>query len=134
MTIPPKQPPNAIMPWMIGSTNEHEKDISYLLNESHVSEWISPEILNSYEAPPAPMGGVRYRYNFKSNSVEFAGHLKVTNATTGTAAFVIVQPFWPSYDISFITDVSAGSTFYIARIYIIAATGEVIVFWPEGAA
>jgi hypothetical protein len=116
---------------MIGSTNEHEKDISYLLNESHVSEWIAPEILNSYEAPPAPMGGVRYRYNFKSNSVEFAGHLKVTSAVSGTVAFVIVQPFWPTYDISFLTDVTAGvGVFAIARIYISSINGDVTVTWP----
>jgi len=130
MPAPDKQPSTDFVPWLAESTHGNSKGIAGLQQDPTVTGWIEPTLGTGYAAPAAPMAGVRYRMHTKTSSLEFGGHIDVSGATTGTVAFTLIQPFWPEYDISFITDIYDGAAFGVARVFINSVNGEVTLSWP----
>jgi len=130
MPTPDNQPSNDFIPWLTETSRNASKGVQSLDNDPTVTGWIEPTLLNSYAAPSAPMTRVRYRLHRKHNSLEFAGHIDASAATTNTVAFVLIQPFWPEYDISFLTDIYNGVTFSTARCFINSVNGNVTLSWP----
>lgn len=125
-----KQPSNDFIPWLTERSQTAARGVHSLSNDPSVTGWIEPTLLNSYVDPPAPMTTMRYRLHRLTNSLEFAGHIDATGATTDTVAFILIQPYWPEYDISFLTDIYDGAAFSVARCFIDSANGEVTLSWP----
>ena len=130
MPAPDKQPSNDFIPWLTERSQTAARGVQSLDNDPTATGWIEPTLLNSFVAPPAPMTRVRYRLHRRMNDLEFAGHIDATGATSNTVAFIIIQPFWPEYTISFLTDIYDGAAFGVARCSISSVNGEVTLIWP----
>jgi len=131
MPTPDKQPSNDFIPWLTERSQTAARGVQSLDNDPTTTGWIEPTLLNSFVAPAAPKTRIRYRLHGRTNSLEFAGHIDVSAATTNTVAFVLIQPFWPEYDISFLTDMSTGATtFAVSRVFISSINGNVTLSWP----
>ena len=125
-----KQPSNDFIPWLTETSQSAHKGVRSLDNDPTATGWIEPTLLNSFVAPAAPMTRVRYRLHRRTNSLEFAGHIDATAATINTVAFILIQPYWPDYDISFLTDIYNGAAFGVSRCFINSVNGEVKLSWP----
>jgi len=114
--------------WQADELNRHRNAINRLDKRNLTGPWITPTLLNSYVAPPSPM--IKAQYRTVGDSLEFRGHIDATAATTGTVAFIILEPLWPTHDISFLTDIYNGAAFGVSRCFINSVNGEVKLSWP----
>jgi hypothetical protein len=77
------------------------------------------------------MAHVQYRLHIKVDSLQFRGHINGISATSGDIALYIEQPFWRSYDVSFVTDISTGpGTFILGRGFLSSVDGSLTFYWP----
>ena len=130
MPDPNKKLSTDFLPWLAESANENMRGVGKLRSDMGVTGFIEPTLLNGYAAPGGSMSSVQYRLWTKTNSLEFGGHIDASGATSGTVAFILIRPFWPPYDISFLTDIYDGVNFSIARCFINSTNGEVSLQWP----
>ena len=130
MPAPKPQQPHGLIEYLVSGTKDSDSRATALERDNNYSPWVTATLLNSYAAPAAPMIGARYRWDYKAGALEFGGHIDTSGATTDTVAFVLMQPFRPDHDISFITDIYNGATFSIARCFINSVNGEVTLSWP----
>lgn len=131
--MPSNYPPNSpdFIHWLTQRSKRANEKADYLKNQPHFSPWITPTLLNGFIAPGGSKQSVKYRLHFKGDALEFAGHIDATNAVSNTVAFTLIQLFWPTADISFITDIETGTaTFSTCRVYISSVNGNVTLTWP----
>lgn len=85
--------------------------------------------LNGWKEAGDPYDTVQFRRT-EDGGVEFKGHLNAEEAVTDTVAFVLPAGYRPPMDVSFLTDILAGTEFSVARVAISATTGEVTITFP----
>jgi hypothetical protein len=87
------------------------------------SSWVIPTLINGWSNAGAPYDDIAYRH--AGTNLEFKGH--VTGGASGTIAFYLQAAYWPTKDLSTITDVVTGTTPGAAQIYIRASDGAVLI-------
>lgn len=99
-------------------------------------EW-TPCLQNGYLQVESPLELFAFRQHY-DGSLEFKGHLDVSNASTGDVAFTLpgVNGGEPDYTLNndqyfhtAITD-DGGTTFIFALVFIESSTGDVSLIWP----
>lgn len=85
--------------------------------------WQIPTLINSWENAGAPFDDIAYRQG--PSGLEFKGH--ITGGSSGSIAFYLSAAWWPTKDLSTITDVVTATTPGAAQIYVAAADGAVTV-------
>ncbi len=130
MPNPNKKMSTEFLPWLAESAHANARGVKKQHDDMGVTGYIEPALLNSYADPPSPMTTLKYRLWTRQDNLEFIGHLDANAATSGTVAFVLIEPFWRSYDISFLTDIYDGANFAVARCFIDSTNGEVSYVWP----
>jgi len=91
---------------------------------SGIGPWQIPSLINGWANAGLPYDDIAYRSG--PSGLEFKGH--ITGGTSGTIAFYLAAAYWPSKDLTTITDVvkltpPPGA----AQIRITASSGAVTV-------
>ena len=124
--------PPGLVEYLVHGNKSADKRLHAQESSRDVTAWITPTLINSFAAPPAPMTPVAYRFHMKTSSLEFRGHIDASSTQSNGIAFHIVEPFWPSHDLSYITDVQTAisGTFNSCRVRISSVDGAVTLTWP----
>lgn len=107
-------------------TAEHKQRIRALEAQHH--RWIEPVFTNGWTNAGPPYDDVAYRYGLSPKTLEFKGHL--VPGSSGTSAFTLEENYRPTKDVSWLTDILVGGSFMVARVQIVAASGNVVITYP----
>lgn len=114
--------------WLAHGHRDNAERIEKLETKRVAGPWIPAVLQNSWTAAGGSYGPVAFR-RYGGDILEFRGHLK--GGLTGTVAFTLPRPYWPTYNRSFTTDIDSGAgLFTLARVLISAADGTVTIYFP----
>jgi len=132
MPAPNPQEPDGLVEYLIHGTKHSRKRVEVIEGDNHYGPWIDPELLNGFAAVDPPLKTVQYRYNYKSGSLNFRGHINAENGYPATVAFYIDEVYWPSHDKSYLTDIQTDllGNFNSCRVMISSVDGSIILRWP----
>jgi hypothetical protein len=103
---------------------DHQRRINILeATSGGCGNWVQPTLINSWANAGAPYDDIAYR--LCGTTLEFKGH--ITGGASGSIAFVLDAAYWPTKDLSTVTDVITTGTPGVAQIYVTAASGSVTV-------
>lgn len=85
--------------------------------------WVTPTLINSWANAGSPYCTVEYRKC--GSTLEFKGH--ISGGASGSIAFYLDAAYWPTCDLSTVTDVVRPTTPGIAQIYVAASNGAVTI-------
>ena len=125
-----RQEPFDPLHYLVYGIKTGEKRTGALELQRSVGPWITPTLLNGVDPPPAPMIRIKYRLHFREDKLQFRGHGDVNGLTSPVHAFTLIEPYWLSYDDSFLTDVWDGAAFAVARAFFDSTNGHVTLTWP----
>lgn len=120
------------MAWLTEQSKSANKKVDDLKNKQDYGPWITPDWLNSFSISPSPYKTFQYRVNLKGGTIEVRGSLNVTSASTGDAAFEVIEVLKQDHDFTIIRDVYDSGQLVQARFLFDHDTGLVTVEWPIG--
>lgn len=116
--------------WLQKQASKGKRQADFMRNQPAFGPWVPTTLINGFTAPPAPYRQVQYRWDYKKDDLDWRGHITIGAGVSGTVAFVLIQPFWPDYDDSFVTDIFDGVDHSTVRVGISSTNGNVTLVWP----
>lgn len=90
-------------------------------------DWVTATLINSYNPPVAPK--ITPRYRLIGDSLEIDGDVDISEAISGTAAFILDVDYWRDHDIDYASVRDDDGTKFFASVYVDSTNGEVRLYW-----